>query len=102
MRAPSANTPVPQNGEPITNQTTGSIYVQVPPLVNAGKPAGEWNTLEITCNGPQVKAVLNGQTVQDTNLDQNEELRDRLREGFIGLQDHGTPVAFRNIRIKKL
>ncbi len=89
-------------GEPITNQTTGAIYVVAPPLVNAGKPAGEWNTLESTCYGPQLKAVLNGQTVQDLNLDQNDELRYRLRKGFIGLQDHGMPVSFRSIRIKKL
>ena len=32
----------------------------------------------------------------------SEELKYRLREGFIGLQDHNRPTSFRNIRIKKL
>jgi hypothetical protein len=89
-------------GEPVTNQTSGALYSVLAPRVNAGKPAGEWNTVEITLNGPVLKAVLNGEVVQDVNFDQNEELRPRLRRGFIGLQDHGTYVAFRNIRIKKL
>jgi len=81
---------------------TGAIYDVVAPLVNAGKPAMEWNSLEIMLDGPKLKAALNGEVVQDLNLDDNEELRYRLRRGFIGLQDHGRYVAFRNIRIKKL
>ena len=87
---------------PITNQTTGAIYDVVAPKINASKPAGEWNAVEITLNGASVKAVLNGQTVEDINLDDNPELKHRLRRGFIGLQDHACQVNFRNIRIKKL
>ena len=90
------------SGTPITDQTTGAVYDVVPPLVNACKPEGEWNSTEITLNGPNMKASLNGEVVQDLNLDQNDELRPRLRRGFIGLQDHACYVAFRNIRIKKL
>ena len=90
------------SGTPITEQTTGSIYSVVPPKINAVKPEGEWNTEEITCDGPKVKIILNGQLVQDTNLDENPELKVRLRRGFIGLQDHNSPVEFRNLRIKKL
>ena len=87
---------------PITNQTTGAIYDVVAPKINASKPAGEWNAVEITLNGASMKGVLNGQTVQDINLDENPELKHRLRRGFIGLQDHACQVNFRNIRIKKL
>ena len=90
------------HGTPITNQTTGSIYVVVPPRENATKPEGEWNSVEITLDGPKMKAVLNGVLIQDLNLDENDELRTRLRRGFIGLQDHASFAAFRNIRIKKL
>ncbi len=89
-------------GEPVTFQTTASIYSVIAPTKNASKPAGEWNAMEITADGPHVKVVLNGETVQDANLDQSDELRVRLRRGFIGLQDHGCYVAYRNIRIKKL
>jgi len=90
------------HGTPVTNQTTGSIYVVVPPRENAIKPEGEWNSVEITLDGPKMKAVLNGVLIQDFNLDENNELRTRLRRGFIGLQDHASYAAFRNIRIKKL
>lgn len=90
----AGNTPV--------KDTTGAVYDVVPPRVNAGNPAMEWNQYEITVNGPNLKIVLNGQVVQDLNLDDNEELRPRLRRGFIGLQDHSCQVAFKNIRVKKL
>lgn len=89
-------------GTPITNQTTGAIYDVVPPQVNATKPAGEWNQVEITLYGAHMKAILNGQVVQDTDLEQSDELHARLTKGFIGLQDHASFVAFRNIRIKRL
>ena len=85
-----------------TPNSTAAIYDVVPPAKNASKPAGEWNALEITLDGAKVKVVLNGEVVQDLNLDENEELKHRLRKGFIGLQDHGNPVSFRNIRLKRL
>jgi len=78
------------------------VYDVLPPKLNAAKPAGEWNTLEIMFTGPMLKATLNGKIVQDVNFDEHEELKYRLRRGFIGLQDHAHYVAFRNIRIKKL
>ncbi|MBI2425376.1 MAG: DUF1080 domain-containing protein [Candidatus Hydrogenedentes bacterium] len=89
-------------GMPPGDNQTGAIYVQVAPKVNAGRPAGEWNAVEIALQGSHMKAVLNGQVVQDINLDENEELRYRLRRGFIGLQDHDCQVSFRNIRLKPL
>jgi hypothetical protein len=89
-------------GEPIANDSTGAIYVQLPPLVAAQKPNGEWNTYEITLNGPQLKVVLNGQVVQDQNLDTNPEMVLRLKRGFIALQDHHNHVCFRNMKLKKL
>ncbi len=85
-----------------TKTGTGAVYDVLPPLVNAGNPLGEWNAVEIVFNGPHLKATLNGQVVQDVNFEEHEELRYRLRRGFIGLQDHNNYVAFRNIRIKKL
>jgi len=89
-------------GQPVTNQTSGAIYDVVAPRVNATKSPGEWNTVEILLDGGRFRAVMNDQVVQETDLEQNDELRMRLRRGFIGLQDHGSFVAFRNIRIKRL
>lgn len=85
-----------------TKNTTGALYDVVPPRINAGKPAGEWNQTEITLNGPHVKYVLNGEVVIDLNMDEHDELRNRNRDGFIALTDHGSPVSFKNIRLKKL
>lgn len=81
---------------------TGAVYDVLPPRVNAAKPAGEWNTVEIDFRGGHLKATLNGQVVQDVNFDDMEELKYRNREGFIGLQDHNCPVEWRNLRIKEL
>jgi hypothetical protein len=90
------------HGQPVTTTSTGSIYDVREPLLDATRPEGEWNEVEITLDGPRMTVLLNGQTVQNVDLDADPELSRRLRSGFIGLQDHGDPVAFRNLRIKTL
>lgn len=89
-------------GAPISDDMTGAIYLVVPPLVNASNPAMTWNSLEVTLIGSHIKAILNGQVVQDLDMDTVEVLKYRLKDGFIGLQDHDHYVAFRNVRIKEL
>lgn len=88
--------------EELTDDSTGAIYMVVPPTEMAAKPEGQWNELEVICDGPMVKVTLNGVVVQDLNFDEIEELKYRLRNGFICLTDHSDYVAFRNIRLKKL
>jgi hypothetical protein len=88
-------------GQPLTPQSQMSIYGRMPPLVNASKPAGEWQTVEIIVVGNIVTATLNGQRVHDNSviggitggaLDANE-----AEPGPIMLQgDHGK-VAFRKV-----
>jgi hypothetical protein len=99
----------------------GAIYDAMPPSKSAGKPVGEWNRYTITCKGPQVMVVLNGETIIDANLDNWPEigknpdgtpnkfkkaLKDFARSGPIGLQGlHGkaqAPVWYRNLKIKVL
>lgn len=89
-------------GVPVGDDMTGAIYLVVPPKVNASNKPMEWNSLEITLKGSQMKAVLNGQVLHDFDMDTVEELKYRLKEGFIGLQDHDHYVAFRKVRIKAL
>ena len=89
-------------GEEAHKNGTGAVYDVVAPSVNASQPAGHWNDLEIRLDGPHFRATLNGVIIQDLNFDEDDELRHRLRNGFIALQDHGSAVAFRNIRIKRL
>ncbi len=89
-------------GAPIGDDMTGAIYLVVAPKVNATNPPMTWNSLEIELNGSHMKATLNGQVVHDFDMDTVEELKYRLKDGFIGLQDHDHFVAFRNVRIKEL
>lgn len=80
----------------------GAIFAAVPPLVRAAKPLEEWNQLEIEFDWPKLRVTLNGKVVQDLDIDRHPELRERLRSGYLGLQDRGAVVHFRNIRVKRL
>ncbi len=94
----------------------GSAYGQQPPLVNASRPPGEWQTYDITFDAPEfnargdvvrpprVTALLNGVKVQDnyayigpTLWRRRSSYRAHSPVGPLSLQDHGNPVRFRNI-----
>jgi hypothetical protein len=47
----------------------GGVYSRLDPKVSAAKPAGEWQTFDITFVGRQVTVVLNGQTVVEGAVD---------------------------------
>src|SRR5947207_1106178 len=49
---------------------TGALYDLVKPAKNAMKPVGEWNHIEITCQGSRIEVVLNGEKVTRADLDQ--------------------------------
>jgi hypothetical protein len=92
-------------------ELTGSLYKGVAPLKQLYEPT-EWNRYEITCRGPRVTVRLNGEMIQQVNLDEQTSklergtpLKDRPRRGHIGFQElsrGGTHVEFRNVRIKEL
>jgi hypothetical protein len=90
-------------------QYHGSIYGAVPAKRGFLKPAGQWNCEEISCKGGKIKITLNGTVIVDADLSKIKETVDRekhpglhSKKGHIGFLGHGSPVAFRNIRIKKL
>lgn len=106
----------PTGQAPKPHELTGSLYRASAPSVQVFKPT-DWNRYEITCRGPHVKVVLNGETIQDLNLDertarplrhdgsQAPALKDRPRHGHIGFQElsrGGGQVEIRNVRIKVL
>jgi hypothetical protein len=79
------------------------------------KPAGQWNQVRLIVNGRHVEHWLNGVRLLQYELyspDWEMRVRDskfaahpkygRNAEGYIGLQDHGDGVAFRNIKIHVL
>lgn len=77
----------------------GGIISTIGPSKNMAKPAGEWNRFVITCKGNQLKVEHNGEQIVDIQLDETV-LKDRPLKGYIGLQDHGLPCEFRNVKIK--
>ncbi len=90
-------------------QRAGAIYHVVPPKVQAQKKIGEWNSMEIRCEGVRIRTMLNGQELYDIRTtdyavkeDWRLPLTDRPLKGHIGIQDHLDRVEFRNIRIKPL
>ncbi len=96
-------------GKAPNTHSTGCIYAAVAPSKNMSKPAGEWNHILIGCIGRNVFIVMNGEDMVDVNLDEYEKplekhpsLKERLTKGFIGLQDHGSPVSFRNIHVEEM
>ena len=106
--------------ETYSNGQAGSIYKQHPPLVNASKPPQTWQTYDIIFKAPEFSAdgnllspafvtvLHNGVLVQN-----HSEIKGGTR--YIGipeyephgcaplhLQDHGEPVEYRNIWLRKL
>ncbi len=81
----------------------GVIPADIPPSKNMAKPPGEWNQMVIRCVGERIQIKVNGTQVININLPETS-IRDRNRQGYIGLQDHGVPhaIRFRNIRIKEI
>jgi len=87
--------------EPLGHHDNGGIIRTTGPSTNASKPAGEWNRMIVTCKGSQLTVVLNGEQIQDIDLSESA-VKDRPLEGYVGVQDHGQPIEFRNLRIKAL
>ena len=98
-----------------------AVYGQYPPLVNASRPPGQWQTYDIVFRGPRfdasgkvtraahVTVLHNGVLVQD-NVEITGPTAHKQRPPYqahpeklpLALQDHGHPVHFRNIWIRNL
>jgi hypothetical protein len=98
------------DGPPALRSNT-ALYGAAAPLKNVTRGTGEWNVVEISLLGRRLKAVWNGETIHDLNLDDpayaqalRGPLSARAVEGQIGFQAHltGAPVEFRNVRIKSV
>ncbi|NQT39040.1 MAG: DUF1080 domain-containing protein [Planctomycetes bacterium] len=84
--------------------STGAISGAAAPLVMAARHYAdkEYDELEIAMNWPRLKVKLNGQLVQDLDCSEHELLCRKPRLGYLGFQDCGKPVHFRNVRVKRL
>ena len=80
-------------------QFGGSVYDISGASKHVGKPPGNWNTLEINCDGQNVTTVHNGVVIVRVTPDEFPLIKLRKLRGFLGLQNHGGGVRFRRIRI---
>jgi len=92
-------------------QVHGSVYGIIGAKRGYLKPVGEWNQEEIIANGDHIKVTLNGTVILDGNIreatkngtaDGQQHPGLFNKKGHIGFLGHGSPVKFRNIRIKEL
>ena len=92
---------------------TGTLYSLTNPLAFPGKPGPQWNTMEITLDGPHTIVVLNGVKVTDYTEGQPVPPRKfsyepyrglRPNEGYIGLQNEtgDNVVYFKEVAVKSL
>jgi hypothetical protein len=98
-----------------------AMYGQFPPLVNASRPPGEWQTYDITFTAPRfssagalekpavVSVLHNGIVVHHatpfwgpTAHRKIDPYTPETAKGPLALQDHGNPVRYRNIWIRPL
>jgi len=102
-------------GKP-NKHSCGAVYDALAPSKEMTKD-GQWNHATITARDNKISIVLNGEQIIDMDLNRwtqphknpdgsknkfRTALRDFARKGYIGFQDHGANVWFRNIRIRQL
>ena len=83
------------SGADIKERTDKSRIVVRKMAESSEKPAGEWNTMVITCDGDIIEVVVNG-------VLQNRGTESNISSGFICLQSEGKEIQFRNVYLTKL
>lgn len=105
------------NKEIAGKNSNGALYDARPPSAKPGKGVGEWNTLKVTCKGPNIRIEINGTETVKANIDEwttaNENpdgtpnkfktaLKDLPRTGRVGFQNHGQVVWIKDVKIRDL
>jgi hypothetical protein len=81
--------------EPLTTAPGAPTAIKARVAPDSEKPAGEWNTCDITCRGDTVEVVING-------VRQNSVTRVNPAAGRIGFQLEGVPFELRAVRLTPL
>jgi hypothetical protein len=103
----------PEKSDEDDYHITGALYSLTKPMAKPAKPGPEWNTMEITLDGPRTIVFVNGVKVTDYTEGQpvpekkfsfEPERGRRPDEGYIGLQNHNEKdvVFFKEVSWKKL
>jgi hypothetical protein len=103
----------PEDSDEDEYHSTGMLYSLTKPLAKAWKPGPEWNTMDITLDGPRTIVVLNGVKITDykdgdpvpeKKYDFEPQRGPRPDFGYFGLQNHSKDdiVFFKEVAIKPL
>lgn len=103
----------PETSQEDEYHVTGTLYSLTKPLAKPGKPGPEWNTMEITLDGPHTIVTVNGVKVTDytegqpvpaKKFDFEPQRGLRPTAGYFGLQNHSDNdiVFFKDVAIKSL
>jgi hypothetical protein len=87
-----------QPGE--VKDSTMAVYGNLPPLDRADR-SEQWNRVTIKADGRMISAWVNDELVQHANTATLPELKHRHLQGWIGLQDHGGKVRFRELYVQE-
>ncbi len=105
------------NNKTYPDGQAGALYSIAPPLVNASRKPGEWQSYDIIFNAPEsmeggtqkpatVTVLHNGVLIQNhvavNRATTASPLKGLPEKGPIHLQDHGNPVRYRNIWLRPL
>jgi hypothetical protein len=100
----------------------GAVYDLMGPSKAAGRGNGQWNSVEIKCQGPMINISVNGDLVSAMNCDEFDKpgvcpdgqahkfklsgkpraIKDFARSGYLGFQDHGHKVWYKNVKLLAL
>jgi hypothetical protein len=91
-------------GKPLDSHHMGALYSRITPSVNAEKPIGEWQTLDITLVDRHLTVILNGKTIIDNQpvlgCTGGAMSSDEFKPGPLFLQGDHTNVDYRNLVLR--
>ena len=105
------------HGKKDLRKLNGSFYDAKGPSSHPENPPGEWNTFKLRCEGPIIQCWINGTETFKVNVDEwttplknpdgttnkfKTALKDLPRKGFVGMQNHGQYVWFKDVVIERL
>ncbi len=105
------------HGKKDLRKLNGSFYDAKGPSSHPENPPGEWNTFKLRCDGSIIQCWVNGTQTFKVDVDDwttpnknpdgttnkfKTALKDLERKGFVGMQNHGQYVWFKDVKIKTL
>jgi hypothetical protein len=95
LKAGSAGDFVCMNGADMKERTNKTVSSVKKMAESSEKPAGEWNSMDVVCEGNTITVYVNG-------VLQNKGAEVTVSEGHICLQSEGKDIEFKNVFLTTL